>query len=104
MRLARALSRKVDLDVSRGSRRIFLHRLWARVRFQHLHGRLRIQQRGLSARQIEAAIVSPDRLMPSFKGRGLAQKAVGTQTLEVVYKRVNDAAVIITAYWLEEGA
>ena len=75
-----------------------------RVNFVYTrHVRVRIRQRGLSARQLEAAITSPDRVVPSFRGRIVAQKAVGSKTLEVIYKRVNDRAVIITAYWLEEG-
>ena len=76
-----------------------------RVRFIYTrHVRLRIQQRGLSVKHIETTITQPDRLVPSFKGRLVAQKAVGKKVLEVVYKTLNDDAVIVTAYWLEEGS
>ena len=63
-----------------------------------------MRQRGLTPRAIETAIAMPDRLVPSFKGRAVARKRIGGRTLEVVYKRLNGSAVIITAYWLEEEA
>ena len=67
------------------------------------HVRVRIRQRGLSTKQIETVVSSPDRVVPSFRGRVLAQKTFGTSTLEVAYRTLNDHVVIITAYWLEEG-
>ena len=74
------------------------------VRFIYTHHvRLRIQQRRLLRRDIEAAIHFPDRRLPSFKGRTVARKARGRRTLEVVYRVVNDHVVIITAYWVEGG-
>ena len=67
------------------------------------HVRLRMQQRGLSRRLIETTVRFADRRLPSFRGRTTAQKRVGNKTLEVVYKKLNDHTVVITAYWLEEG-
>jgi len=68
------------------------------------HVRLRMQQRGLSRRLIETTVRFAERRLPTFRGRTMAQKRVGNKTLEVVYKTLNDHTVIITAYWLEEGA
>jgi hypothetical protein len=42
-------------------------------------------------------------MVPSFKGRVVAQRLIGNKRLEVVYKKLNNHAVIITAYWLEAG-
>ena len=68
------------------------------------HAQLRIRQRDVSTHQIESVITSPGQLMPSFRGRTVAQKLIGRKMLEVVYRKLNDHIVIITAYWLETGA
>ena len=66
------------------------------------HARLRIQQRLLAAHQIESAVRAPDRLVPSFKGRMIAQKRIHRRTLEVVYRPLTRATIVITAYWLDK--
>ena len=67
------------------------------------HARLRMRQRGIRARDIEATVHAPNRVTNSFGSRLVAQRDVGGRTLEVVYKRLNHTVVVITVYWLEEG-
>lgn len=38
------------------------------------HSRKRIKQRNLKIQQIEETVIKPDKILPSFKGRSLAQK------------------------------
>ena len=66
------------------------------------HAQIRIEQRELSKKQIEASIASPDQTLPSFKGRQLIRKQFDNKTLEVVYRKFSDKIVVITAYWLKE--
>ena len=67
------------------------------------HARLRMRQRGLARRLIEAAIIDPDRISASFLGRRVARKSVRGKPLEVVFKRLDGQTIVITAYWLETG-
>lgn len=66
------------------------------------HANMRIKQRNLSPSQIEQTVLQPDKVIPSFKGRLLAQKEFSGNALEVVYRQQGEATVILTAYWLEE--
>ena len=66
------------------------------------HAKIRIEQRKLLKEKIEETVSSPDKILPSFKGRSLAQKSFGSETLEVVYKKEGSSFIILTAYWLEE--
>lgn len=66
------------------------------------HAKVRIEQRKLSKEQIEKAVSSPDKILPSFKGRILVQKSFNDEILEVVYKKEQNNFIILTAYWLEE--
>lgn len=66
------------------------------------HANMRIKQRELSPAQIEEAVLQPDKVIPGFAGRLLAQKEFSGKVLEVVYRREKETTVIITAYWLEE--
>ena len=68
------------------------------------HARLRMRQRGIGVRQIEVTVRSPDRVVRSFGGRLLVQRTIGSRQLEVIYRNAHLSAVIITAYWLAEGA
>ena len=54
-------------------------------------------------RQIELTLTAAEHRVSSFEGRVVARKRLGRRTLEVVYKRLNDHALVITAYWREEG-
>ena len=63
------------------------------------HAQTRIGQRTLIKSQIEQTVLEPDRILPSFKGRQLAQKEFPGYTLEVVYKQEEKGIVILTAYW-----
>jgi len=51
------------------------------------------------ASQIEQAILQPDEVIPSFKGRLMARKELSGNTLEVVYRQEGENTIIITAYW-----
>ena len=66
------------------------------------HANFRISQRELSKGKINATVAHPNKEVPGFKGRLIAQKNFGNKTLEVVYKKLNGEVVIITAYWLKE--
>lgn len=64
------------------------------------HVKIRINQRKILKEQIEETIDEPNEEQVTYKGRSLAQKNFGGKTLEVVYKRIQEKIVIITAYWL----
>ena len=66
------------------------------------HVNIRIEQRNISKTEIEQTILEPDKTMPAFKGRSIAQKDFRGQTLEVVFKRTDKGILIITAYWLKD--
>ncbi len=68
------------------------------------HVRLRIRQREMRTTHIERTILAPEQTEPSFKLRTVVQRHFGSRTLEVVYRKLNSHVVIITAYWLDEGA
>jgi len=57
-----------------------------------------VKQRKLSKNKIEKVILQPDKSLPSFKGRFVAQKNFSGNILEVVYKKENNHIVILTAY------
>ncbi len=65
------------------------------------HALLRMQQRGIDESDVASAILNPDETGSSFGKRKLARKAIGDQTLEVVYIKEDDI-IVITVYWLEE--
>ena len=64
------------------------------------HVSTRIKQRKVMPSQIEQAILQPDEVIPSFKGRLMARKELSGNTLEVVYRQEGENTIIITAYWL----
>ena len=66
------------------------------------HVRWRMGQRELQPWMIERTLQEPERVIPSFRRRALAQRRFGRQTLEVVFKREGAKTIIMTAYWLEE--
>lgn len=66
------------------------------------HAKIRIEQRKLSKDEIEKTVALSDKILPSFKGRMLAQKLFNDKVLEVVYKKEQNILIILTAYWLEE--
>ena len=66
------------------------------------HAERRIEQRRLFKAQIEEAVLQPDKVLPGFKKRKLAQRDFSGNILEVVYRREGNTTVILTAYWLEE--
>ena len=65
------------------------------------HARLRMQQRGIEESSVASAIMDPDEIDDSFGKRKLVRKAIGENTLEVVYIE-EDEIVVITVYWSEE--
>ena len=66
------------------------------------HVSIRIKQRSLMRNQIEQAVLQPDKIMPSFKGRLMVRKDFSGNDLEVVYRQEGENKIIITAYWLKE--
>jgi len=66
------------------------------------HVNIRIKQRKLMPSQIEQAVLQPDEIMPSFKGRLMVRKDFSGNTLEVVYRQEGKNKIIITAYRLKE--
>jgi len=67
------------------------------------HSKIRIKQRNLKIQQIEKTVIKPDKILPSFKGRSLAQKNFSGQILEVVFRKQENNIIIIIAYWLKEA-
>ena len=65
------------------------------------HVVVRMRQRGIRRLDIRRTVYDPDQVIPSFRGRRVAQRRIGTRTLEVVFTREGRATVIVTAYWLE---
>jgi len=65
------------------------------------HALFRMQQRGIDTTSVGSAILDPDETSDSFGMRKLARKAIGDQTLEVVYIKEEDI-IVITVYWLDE--
>ena len=66
------------------------------------HALWRMGQRELRRSQIELTLIEPERVIPSFRGRALAQRRFGHRTLEVVFRTEGHVTAVITAYWLEE--
>ena len=65
------------------------------------HAERRIKQRNLSRSQIEETVLQPDRVLPGFRERMLAQRGFSGNILEVVYRQERKITIILTAYWLE---
>ena len=66
------------------------------------HANMRMRERNLLPSQIEQAVLQPDNVIPSFKGRLLARKEFLGNILEVAYRWEKESYIILTAYWLEE--
>ncbi len=66
------------------------------------HARKQLKRRKLSTKQVLGAAGNPAEIIPSFRGRKLRRKRVGSKLLEVVTKAEGSMVTIITAYYLEE--
>lgn len=64
------------------------------------HAKDQILIRGIPLKAIEFAIKTPDRIVPSFRGRLLYQKEFGGKILEVVTIEENKTTIVITVYYL----
>ena len=66
------------------------------------HIQKRLLQRNLTHEMIAQTVTQPDRTLPAFRGRYLAQKNFHGKILEVVCTEADSQTILITAYWLEE--
>lgn len=74
MRLALELTRRLDSDISRGARRLFLYRLWARLRFQTTHGWSEAHTALIDTGATYSLI--PLSVWPSLRARHLARQTI----------------------------
>jgi hypothetical protein len=62
----------------------------------------RMAERGIPANAVEAALATPDQLLPCFEKCWHARKALEGRRLEVIFTRTMEHAVVVTAYWQEQ--
>ena len=74
MRIALELTRRPDAEIRRGARRLFLYRLWARLRFQTTHGWSEAHTALVDTGATYSLI--PRSLWPSLRARHLARQTI----------------------------
>ena len=67
------------------------------------HAKLQLKKRQISQTVVRKVVISPYRIIPSFKGRKLRQKRVGDKLLEVVTRTEGSRITVVTAYYLKEN-
>ena len=60
-----------------------------------------ISDRKISKKLVEDALLNPDEVIESKKGRKIAHKVIGHRLLRVVYKESKKAYIVVTAYYTE---
>ena len=62
------------------------------------HANQRMQAYNVDEEMVEEAIRHPDREVPGYGGRHIAQKKLGGYVLRVVYEKQNHKKVVVTVY------
>mgnify|MGYP000017521159 CR=1 FL=1 len=62
------------------------------------HARMRMQQYNISELEIVNTIYNPDKILPGYRNRKIAQKVLNRYLLRVIYEE-NDLITIITVYY-----
>jgi len=63
------------------------------------HARKNIRERKFKEEIVEDAILNPDEILHSKKGREIAYKIIGHRLLRVIYKKHKKAYTVLTAYY-----
>jgi len=63
------------------------------------HAKEKIEERKISEKIIETAILRPDKILESRFERKIIHKIIGSKLLRVVVKEENDIFIVITAYY-----
>ena len=67
------------------------------------HAVKRLEFRKISKRRVLTTLDKPDKVLFSFKGRGVFRRKFEHKILEVVARREDDIMVVVTAYYLYES-
>ncbi|MDP2941671.1 MAG: DUF4258 domain-containing protein [Candidatus Omnitrophota bacterium] len=67
------------------------------------HAAIRMRQRSITAKELKAALDSPDSTSGAFQGRTSVKKKLLRGTLEVIYRGHGAETIVITCYWIKEG-
>lgn len=67
------------------------------------HAKRQLEKRKISRVLARKVVESPNKILPSFRGRKLRQKRIGDKLLEVVTKTEGARIIVVTAYYLEEN-
>ena len=60
------------------------------------HARRRMRWRGISETEVEDAVVDPDHVEPSIRGRTNAYKQIGDRQIRVTFVETENGILIIT--------
>lgn len=63
------------------------------------HAEENIQERKLSKKVVEDAIINPEKVIEGRIGRRISQKIVGNKLLKVIYEHEGNIYKIVTAYY-----
>jgi hypothetical protein len=63
------------------------------------HARTRLKERGISEKDVQTAITSPDKTLPGYANKRVIQKKIKNKNLVVIFVSENKSKIIITTYW-----
>jgi len=68
-----------------------------------IHARKNMIERRISKEDVEEAILNPDKITESRKGRKISQKVIGNRLLRVIYLQTEKVYIIVTSYYTRLG-
>jgi len=64
------------------------------------HAEFQLKKRRISKELVKKAVLNPQSIEPSFRGRNLLRSMIGDKLLEVVIKTEGSVVIVITGYYL----